>query len=128
MILAQSTKKFSDHSLVMINCKNNSINFYSDLKKSQDEKEKYYLKENYLTSIETEFPLNRIDEHFREESFLIPQERLVIIKNILNEFSKNFEYLLTKISIRQSEFMFIRTSFKEFDLEISLTSVDEDSY
>ncbi|OLS23096.1 MAG: hypothetical protein HeimC3_26460 [Candidatus Heimdallarchaeota archaeon LC_3] len=112
----------------MINCKKDSINFYSDLKKSQNENESYYLKDNYLTSIETKFPLNKIDEHFREESFLIPQERLVIIKNILNEFNQNFEYSLTEISIRQSEFMFIKTNFKEFELEISLTSVNVDSF
>ena len=112
----------------MINCKKDSINFYSDFKEPQDEKEKYYLKENYLTSIETTFPLNKIDEHFREESFLIRQERLLIIKNIINEFNQNFEYSLTKISIRQSKFMFIKTNFMEFDLEISLTSVDEELY
>ena len=128
MLIPQTTKKFSNHSLVMINCKKDSINFYSDLKKSQNENESYYLKDNYLTSIETKFPLNKIDEHFREESFLIPQERLVIIKNILNEFNQNFEYSLTEISIRQSEFMFIKTNFKEFELEISLTSVNVDSF
>ena len=128
LLLPQTTKKFSNHSLVMINCKKDSINFYSDLKESQEEKEKYYLKEKYLTSIETKFPLKNIDEHFREESFLIPQERLLMIKNILNEFNQNFEYSLTEISIRQSEFMFIKTEFKEFRLEISLTSVDEELY
>ena len=126
LLLPQTTKKFSNYSLVMINCKSDSINFYSDLKGSQEEKEKYYFKENYLTSIETMFPIKRNDEHFREESLLIKQDRLMIITNIINQFSQNFQYSFTEISIRQGEFMFIEAVFKEFDLEISLASVDEE--
>ncbi|OLS21845.1 MAG: hypothetical protein HeimC3_33670 [Candidatus Heimdallarchaeota archaeon LC_3] len=128
MLLPQTTKKFSNQSLVMIICKKDSINFYSDLKETQNENEKYYLEENYLTSIETTFPLKKVVEYFREESFLIPQERLLIIRNILNQLNENFKYDLTEISIRQEEFMFIKTAFKEFNLEISLNSADVKLY
>ena len=88
---------------------------------------KYY-PYSYSLKYKTKFPLKKIDEHFREESFLIPQERLVILKNIINEFNQNFDYTSTEIKIRQSEFMFIKIVFKESDLEISLTSVDEENY